>query len=98
MEMMTTLTPTSSATFFPRNPSRLIPTVRMGVLSCLRHHRMHKFRSIRVHEQVFPTSLSEVAFTLVFLLMLLLGYMIVRVEKEKAELKVKLLNATQTES
>lgn len=50
------------------------------------------------NDQVFPTSLSEVAFTLVFLLMLLLGYMIVRVEKEKAELKVKLLNATQTES
>ena len=42
------------------------------------------------NDQVFPVSLSEIAFMLVFLLMLLLGFMIFREQREKAELKAEL--------
>ena len=42
------------------------------------------------NDQVFSTSLSEIAFTLLFLLMLLLGHMILMEQKEKMELQRRL--------
>jgi regulator of replication initiation timing len=42
------------------------------------------------NDQVFPTSLSEIAFVLVFLLMLLLGYMIIKEMKDKEEAQQQL--------
>lgn len=50
------------------------------------------------NDQVFPVSLSEIAFILVFLLMLLLGFMIVLQQKEKIELTKKLENSKKVES
>lgn len=49
-------------------------------------------------DQVFPISLSEIAFTLVFLLMLLMGYMIHREQKEKTDLQEQLKAVKQTQS
>ncbi|GIZ51098.1 hypothetical protein [Noviherbaspirillum aridicola] len=45
------------------------------------------------NDQVFPTSLSEVAFVLVFLLMLLMGYMLFLESKEKTEARRRLAEA-----
>ena len=50
------------------------------------------------NDQVFPVSLSEIAFMLVFLLMLLLGFMIIRDQREKAELKRRLEYAHHAQS
>jgi hypothetical protein len=50
------------------------------------------------YDQVFPTSLSEIAFTLVFLLMLLLGYMILMEQKEKTELQRRLAGVRLAQS
>lgn len=44
----------------------------------------------RKTDQVFPVSLSEIAFTLVFLLMLLLGFMVLREREEKDEAKARI--------
>lgn len=50
------------------------------------------------NDQVFSTSLSEIAFTLVFLLMLLLGYMILMEQKEKTELQGRLADVRLAQS
>lgn len=51
------------------------------------------------NDQVFPTSLSEIAFTLVFMLILLLGYMFLTEQKQRLVLQRKLDNVVgQTES
>ncbi len=44
----------------------------------------------RKNDLVFPVSLSEIAFTLVFLLMLLLGFMVLRERKENDEAKARI--------
>ena len=44
----------------------------------------------RKNDLVFPVSLSEIAFTLVFLLMLLLGFMVIRERKENDEAKARI--------
>lgn len=44
----------------------------------------------RKTDQVFPVSLSEIAFTLVFLLMLLLGFMVLRERKDSDEAKARI--------
>ncbi|MEZ5664695.1 MAG: hypothetical protein R3E94_14370 [Burkholderiaceae bacterium] len=44
----------------------------------------------RKTDQVFPVSLSEIAFTLVFLLMLLLGFMVLREREENDEAKARI--------
>lgn len=53
----------------------------------------------RKTDQVFPVSLSEIAFTLVFLLMLLLGFMVLRERKDNDEAKahIALLEQRQLE-
>ena len=50
------------------------------------------------NDQVFPTSLSEIAFILVFLLMLLLGYLILKEQKEKEEAQRQLAMVGQVQS
>lgn len=48
------------------------------------------------NDMVFPVSLSEIAFTLVFILMLLLGFLILgeRDEREKAQARAATLEST----
>lgn len=50
------------------------------------------------NDQVFPTSLSEIAFTLIFLLMLLLGYMVLKEQKEKEAAQSQLAKVAQVKS
>ena len=47
------------------------------------------------NDQVFATSLSEIAFTLVFLLMLLLGYLLVQEKAAKEEARKRLAEAEE---
>lgn len=51
----------------------------------------------RKSDQVFSVSLSEIAFTLVFMLMLLLGFMVLMERKEKDEVKSRLAKLEQSQ-
>lgn len=50
------------------------------------------------NDQVFPTSLSEIAFILVFLIMILLGYMILKEQKEKEKAHEQLAKVAVVQS
>jgi hypothetical protein len=50
------------------------------------------------NDQVFPVSLSEIAFILIFLLMLLLGAMVLKEQKEKEEAQSALIQVQSAET